>query len=82
MTYIDVGNVSVDASFSGRNEMPPVSPCLVLPYTLAKVELVNEGDDSGTHVFDVFFGLGIDFKANDRLFIGLEGIQYDDKLSG
>jgi hypothetical protein len=80
MTYMDVGNVNVDARFSGRNEMSPVSPYLVLRYTLAKFELINEGDDSGTHVFDVFFALGIDFKANDRLFIGVEGIQYFDKM--
>ena len=49
MTYMDVGNVNVDARFSGRNEMSPVSPYLVLRYTLAKFELINEGDDSGTH---------------------------------
>ena len=84
MTYMDVGNV--DEKFSGRNEMSPVSHYIVLRYTRVKFELINEGDDSGTHVFDVFFGLSIDLKANDRLFIGVEGIQYvdknDDKLSG
>jgi hypothetical protein len=77
---MDVGSVNIDAKFSGGNEMSPVSPYLVPLHTCAKFEFINEDDDSGTHVFDVFFGLGIDFIANDRLFISVKGMQYFDKI--
>ncbi len=75
---MDVGNVNVDAKFSGGNEMSPVSPYLVLRYTRVKIKLklINECDDSGTHVFDVFFGLVIDFKTNDKLSGSSIGVDY------
>ena len=88
----DGASLEIDAMFgayaklSGRNEISPVSPYLVLGYTRAKFELIDDGDDLGNTVSDVSYGLGVDFKVNDSLFIGVEGMQYfdknDDKLTG